>query len=38
MASFIERYKTVKEQKDTILCVGLDPALPDQRKDNVIPI
>jgi orotate phosphoribosyltransferase len=37
MASFIERYKTAKEQKDTILCVGLDPALPDQRKENVIP-
>jgi len=37
MASFVEKYKTVKEQKDTILCVGLDPALPDQRKENVIP-
>jgi orotidine-5'-phosphate decarboxylase len=35
--SFIERLQNILNEKDTILCVGLDPALPEQRKENVIP-
>jgi orotidine 5'-phosphate decarboxylase subfamily 2 len=33
---FIDEYVRVKGEKDSILCVGLDPALPDQRRTNVI--
>ncbi len=34
---FIERYLRSSEEKDSILCVGLDPALPRQRNQNTIP-
>lgn len=37
MTTFLERFKQVLYAKDSILCVGLDAALPDQRKENVIP-
>ena len=33
---FFKKYKTVREEKDSILCVGLDPALPSQRRSKVI--
>ena len=36
MTEFIERYLRFSEEKDSILCVGLDPALPRQRSQNVI--
>ncbi len=34
--SFIELYEKTRDEKDSILCVGLDPALPDQRRTDVI--
>ncbi|MEM2906339.1 MAG: orotidine 5'-phosphate decarboxylase / HUMPS family protein, partial [Candidatus Bathyarchaeia archaeon] len=34
---FAERLKALASQKDTVLCVGLDPALPGQRPKTVIP-
>ena len=37
MTRFIERYLRFSEKKDSILCVGLDPALPRQRSQNTIP-
>ena len=33
---FLDEYLRVREEKDSILCVGLDPALPDQRRNDVI--
>ena len=36
MIGFIERYLRLSEEKDSILCVGLDPALPRQRSQNTI--
>ncbi len=32
-----ERLEALVAKKDTVLCVGLDPALPSQRAENVIP-
>jgi orotidine-5'-phosphate decarboxylase len=37
MTEFVERYLRLSEEKDSILCVGLDPALPRQRSQNTIP-
>lgn len=37
MTEFVERYSRFSEEKDSILCVGLDPALPRQRSQNTIP-
>lgn len=37
MTGFVERYLQSSEGKDSILCVGLDPALPGQRSQNTIP-
>jgi len=34
--SFRERLGALASEKDTVLCVGLDPALPSQRAKNVI--
>lgn len=34
---FRERFTTLLKEKKTILCVGIDPALPKQRDANVIP-
>ncbi len=36
MYDFLEDYNRVREEKNSVLCVGLDPALPDQRHNNVI--
>ncbi len=33
---FYKEYDKIREEKDSLLCVGLDPALPDQRRSNVI--
>jgi len=35
--SFLERFLELQKQKNSILCIGLDPALPSQRKKDVIP-
>jgi len=35
--NFIKKFEQRLIEKDTILCVGLDPALPKQRKKNTIP-
>jgi len=37
MTEFVERYSCFSEEKDSILCVGLDPALPRQRSQNTLP-
>lgn len=33
----VERFQKLEEEKKSILCVGLDPALPIQRERNVVP-
>lgn len=37
MTSFTERFSKLLEERDSILCIGLDPAIPKQRNRNVIP-
>jgi len=37
MPEFLQRYLLAREDKNSILCIGLDPALPELRKENVIP-
>ncbi|MBY9000584.1 MAG: orotidine 5'-phosphate decarboxylase [Candidatus Heimdallarchaeota archaeon] len=37
LPSFLEKYAEVVKKKNSILCVGLDPALPVQRMRQVIP-
>ncbi|NHJ87568.1 MAG: hypothetical protein FK734_19055 [Asgard group archaeon] len=34
---FLKKYLKAKEEKDSILCAGFDPAIPQQREKNVIP-
>ncbi|MBD3191502.1 MAG: hypothetical protein GF308_12710 [Candidatus Heimdallarchaeota archaeon] len=34
---FLRKYSKAREEKDSILCAGFDPALPRQRKDKIIP-
>ncbi|MFH0862705.1 MAG: orotidine-5'-phosphate decarboxylase [Candidatus Altiarchaeota archaeon] len=34
--SFFDEYERARKEKDSILCVGLDPALQDQRRADVI--
>jgi len=34
---FTARLAGLIDEKDTVLCIGLDPALPEQRKRQVIP-
>ncbi len=36
MTEFVKRYSHLSEKKDSLLCVGLDPALPKQRSTNTI--
>jgi orotidine-5'-phosphate decarboxylase len=36
MSGFIERYSSLSEERQSVLCVGLDPALPRQRSRNTI--
>jgi len=35
--SFRERYVQLRREKNSVLCVGVDPAMPKQRKDATIP-
>ena len=37
MTEFLDKYLRFSDEKDSILCVGLDPALPSQRSLNTIP-
>ena len=34
---FLRKYEKAKEEKNSILCAGFDPAIPGQRKENVVP-
>jgi orotidine-5'-phosphate decarboxylase len=34
--SFIKSYQEARKEKDSIICVGLDPAISDQRRTNTI--
>jgi orotidine 5'-phosphate decarboxylase subfamily 2 len=34
--SFMNEYDKTRKEKESILCVGLDPALPEQRRSEVI--
>jgi len=34
--SFIDKYLKARKEKNSILCLGLDPALPDQRSKDTI--
>ena len=36
MPTFAERFSKLLEERDTILSVGLDPAIPEQRNKNTI--
>jgi orotidine 5'-phosphate decarboxylase subfamily 2 len=35
--SFTDRFGSLRKERKTVLCVGLDPALPSQRTEAVIP-
>jgi len=37
MEEFLAKFKELLEKKNSVLCIGLDPAVPGQRRDNVIP-
>ena len=37
MIKFLEAFTRLSKKKNSLLCVGLDPALPNQRSENVIP-
>ncbi len=37
MAGFVERYADSMAKHGSILCVGIDPAIPGQRRDKTIP-
>jgi orotidine-5'-phosphate decarboxylase len=37
LTSFVDKYADAVKKKNSILCVGLDPALPIQRMRKVIP-
>jgi orotidine-5'-phosphate decarboxylase len=37
MTESVRRYTRLSEERDSILCIGLDPALPKQRSRNTIP-
>jgi orotidine-5'-phosphate decarboxylase len=38
MADFIDKFTKLLKEKNSLLCVGLDPALPEQRAENTIPL
>ena len=38
MGDFNRKFLSLLNEKKTCLCVGLDPALPRQRRENVIPL
>ncbi len=33
---FLAKFENIMQEKDTILCIGLDPALPEQRSSHTI--
>lgn len=35
--TFVQRFEDTLQANNSILCIGLDPALPEQRKMNVLP-
>jgi len=37
LSYFREEFSSLSKEKKSILCIGLDPALPKQRSNNVIP-
>jgi len=37
MAEFLQKYLNAREEKNSILCIGLDPAQPGLRKENTMP-
>ncbi len=37
MSEFLQKYLLAREEKNSILCIGLDPALPELRKENTMP-
>lgn len=37
MPEFLQKYLKARQEKNSILCIGLDPALPELRKENVMP-
>jgi len=37
VSKFIEKISQSMDEKRSILCIGLDPALPEQRSQNIIP-
>ena len=36
--SFRDRFVRLKKEKNSVLCIGLDPALPTQRRNNTLPL
>lgn len=38
MSDFEKKFLNLLNEKKTCLCIGLDPALPKQRSENVIPL
>lgn len=38
MMSFLNRYIRLRKEKESVLCVGIDPALPRQREKKTIPV
>jgi len=37
MSEFLQKYLKAREEKNSTLCIGLDPALPGLRKENTMP-
>ncbi len=35
--TFVKKYLNISNVKNSILCVGIDPAIPSQRNKNIIP-
>jgi len=37
MSEFLQRYLKAREEKNSTLCIGLDPAMPGLRRENTMP-
>ncbi|MBU4201715.1 MAG: orotidine-5'-phosphate decarboxylase [Candidatus Altiarchaeales archaeon] len=37
MSEFLQKYLKAREEKNSTLCIGLDPAMPGLRKENIMP-
>lgn len=37
MAEFLRKFKELSEKRNSVLCIGLDPAVPGQRRKNIVP-